>query len=192
MPGPTVDTSTRISTEGTSRILLGRPIPSHADQMSTPAVRRFIESFYPALQSARPTIASFYLPVSSTGNGVNSRPTIVFNGNSISDPAAWQTLFEKQMPYSYYEVQSYDCHVLNPDYGGANSGGDPSTSASPRRNMSISVTVSGFVRYGDGRDAMVRGFSDNVILVPNLESVKVKGGPKKDWLVQCQNFRVVV
>ena len=163
--------------------------------MSRQAARRFIDSFYPALQSTRPTISSFYLPVSSTGNDVNSRPTIVFNGNSISDPAAWQTLFEKQMPHTYYEVQSYDCHVLNPDYGGSISGGNPSTSASPGKNMSISVTVSGFVRYGEGRDATVRGFSDNVILVPNLEmtsSIKVKGGPKKDWLVQCQNFRVVV
>lgn len=31
-------------------------------------------------------------------------------------PADLQVLFEQQMPKAHYDVQSYDCHVVNPNY----------------------------------------------------------------------------
>ncbi|KAI9780209.1 MAG: hypothetical protein M1816_003133 [Peltula sp. TS41687] len=174
-------------------IKLTRPIPSH-----TPAAQRFIESYYPALQTSRSTLDTFYVPSSSLSDG-KTVPTIVFNGNVIPDPLALRTLFEKQMPHAHYEVQSYDCQVLNPDYSLAGPGRfDPSSG----KNMSVVLTVSGYVRYGESRDAALRGFSENFVLIPNPDgggssssspgAARGRGTPRRDWLVQSQNFRLVV
>lgn len=101
-----------------------------------------------------------------------------------------QTLFETQMPRAHYEVQSYDCQVLNPDYALTGPGRHDPMSG---KNMSIVVTVSGYVRYGDSREAVMRGFSENIVLVPNTEtSNRSRGAVRRDWLIQCQNFRLVV
>lgn len=60
--------------------------------------------------------------------------------------------------------------------------------------MTILVTVSGYAKYGDLRDAPMRGFSENFVLIPNPEAVKNKGQGKsvKEWLIQSQIFRFVV
>jgi NTF2-related export protein 1/2 len=79
--------------------------------MVSSAAEKFVESYYAALQSSRATM-SFYSPPSAMPDG-KPLPAIVFNGNIISDAAAFQAMFEKQMPPAHYEVQSYDCHVLN-------------------------------------------------------------------------------
>ena len=53
-------------------------------------------------------------------------PAILFNGNIIPDASAMQIMFQQQMPPTCYEVQSYDCQVLNPSYvsdGSKNDGG---------------------------------------------------------------------
>ncbi len=115
------------------------------------------------------------------------------------------------MPQARYEVQSYDCHVLNPEYaldgpsssvatggGGAAAGG--TGTARDNKNMSIILTVSGYVRYGEARDAAMRGFSDNFVLVPHPENhlgsasgrARDKGALKREWVIQSQNFRLVV
>lgn len=116
-------------------------------------------------------------------------PAIVYNGNMIADAATLQGLFQRDMPRTHYEVQSYDCHVLNPDYvvDGIQGG-----SAASGKNMTILVAVSGFVKYG-GRDATARGFSENFVLVPNHDATaKGRARNSKEWLIQSQNFRLVV
>ena len=119
-----------------------------------------------------------------------SLPLIVFNGNVIPDASSFQMLFEKQMPNAHYDVQSYDCHALNPSYPTAS--GDTAPAAG--RNMSVLVSASGYVRYGQARDGAMRGFSESVILVPNtdVQNTRLKGSGRKDWLIQSQNFRLTI
>lgn len=113
-------------------------------------------------------------------------PTIIFNGNTISTPGSLQDLYESQMPQAHYEVQDYDCQVLNPSYvaeGAQIRGGEG-------RNMTILVTTNGYVKYGGPREP-TRGFSENFVLVPNQVTGQSKRGGK-EWLIQSQNFRLVV
>ncbi|KAI9882130.1 MAG: hypothetical protein M1823_006122 [Watsoniomyces obsoletus] len=198
-----------------------------ATRISTEAAQRFVESYYPALQSSRATLTTFYLPSSSSpsttanatsikGNTTSSTgggPTIVINGNVIPDAHSLQTIFEQQMPQARYEVQSYDCHVLNPEYvigGGTTSTsttgtatGGSSGSTKDNKNMSIILTVSGYVRYGEATNAAMRGFSENFVLVPHPwntgalgpgrgAAAEKTGALKREWVIQTQNFRLVV
>lgn len=95
------------------------------------------------------------------------------------------------MPHAHYEVQSYDCQFLNPNYSLDGPGRfDPGSG----KSMSIVLTVSGYVRYGESRDGAMRGFSENIVLIPNPDgaSSRARGSPRREWLVQSQNFRLVV
>ncbi|KAI9790769.1 MAG: hypothetical protein M1833_001765 [Piccolia ochrophora] len=158
-------------------------------KQSTDAATEFVDSYYPALQSARSSLSSFYVPASQMPDGKTS-PSLVFNGNIIPDAIALQDLFEKEMPLAHFEVQSYDCHVLNPDYKvDAPAGGPPS-----KPSLSLLLSVSGYVRYGESREGAPRGFSESLVLVPNpdAEGGKGRGKGRRKWLVQSQSFRLVV
>lgn len=162
--------------------------------ISSLAARDFVEDFYPALDNtnnAREKIASFYVPATTMTDG-KSLPVILFNGNIIEGPTAMQTMFREKMPESHYEIQDYDCHVLNPHYVPPDA---DQPNAETGKNMVILVTVSGHVRYGDVKSTpnLSRGFCENIVLVPNPAAVgNEKGKPVKDWLIQSQNFRLVV
>ncbi|CBF75213.1 hypothetical protein AN3864.2 [Aspergillus nidulans FGSC A4] len=148
-------------------------------KVSTEAATEFVQSFYPALQSNRATIASFYSSPPST---------IVFNGNPVADGNAVQEIFVSQMPPTHYEVQSFDCQIINKQYPTATIG----RQIDPRKDISILVVVSGYVRFGESRDLPQRGFSETFVLVPNPSSEGGKGKRRRDWLIQTQNFRLVV
>lgn len=93
------------------------------------------------------------------------------------------------MPKADYEAQSYDCHVLNPNYVDANDMSDAALVPDATGfKMSLLVVVSGYVKYGDQRDAKMRGFTENFVLVPNRGS----GNGERKWLIQSQNFRMVL
>lgn len=110
------------------------------------------------------------------------------------------------MPAAHYEVQSFDCQVLNPNYPaetsanaappqGPSTKGGGAQQAATAKNMSILVLISGNVRFGESRDLPPRGFSETVVLVPNQtadQGVRKAGKGRKDWLIQSQNFRLVV
>jgi NTF2-related export protein 1/2 len=125
-------------------------------------------------------------------------PVLTFNGNIIPDPTALQTMFTTQMPTAHYEVQSYDAQVINPAYATAETqaagvvGGVAPAGGDGRANISLLVLVSGYVRYGENvKEAAMRGFSESFVLVPNLALERTRG--KGDgWLIQSQNFRLVV
>lgn len=74
--------------------------------------------------------------------------------------------------------------------------GRPLGGAAAARNMSILVIVSGYVRFGDGRetlDSPNRGFSETFVLVPGPPSDGgLKAKANRHWLIQSQNFRIVV
>ncbi|PKY02112.1 putative nuclear transport factor 2 domain protein [Aspergillus campestris IBT 28561] len=152
-------------------------------KVSTEAATEFVHSFYPALQNNRAAIASFY-----------SKPTatILFNGNPVADGAAVQEIFVNQMPPAHYEFQSFDCQILNPTYPTPTPTGVKLPNQLSVKDMSILVIVSGHVRYGESRDLPQRGFSETFILVPNPTSDAPKGRRKREWLIQTQNFRLVV
>ena len=120
-----------------------------------------------------------------------SLPVIVYNGNVIEGPTAMQALFKDKMPDSLYEVQNFDCHVVNPHYVPEDSKG---VIAETGKNMTILVSVSGEVKYGQIKTTPIpsRGFSESFVLVPNPAAAKnERKKPMKDWLIQSQNFRLV-
>lgn len=141
------------------------------------AATEFVQSFYPALENNRAAIASFYNQPTST---------ILFNGNAVTDGNAVQDIFVNQMTPTHYEVQSFDCQIINQAYP------TPTTTGSNPKDMSILVIASGYVRFGESRDLPPRGFSETFVLVPNPSGDGAKGKRKKDWLIQTQNFRLVV
>ncbi|CEJ55434.1 hypothetical protein PMG11_01693 [Penicillium brasilianum] len=149
-------------------------------KVSTEAATELINSFYPALKNDRSSIASFYLPTPTS---------ILFNGNTVADGAAVQDIFLNQMPEAFYEVQSFDCQIINRAYPTTTATGLKPTSEMTVKDMSILVMASGNVRYGENRDLLPRGFSETFVLVPNPSSDRKR---RRDWLIQSQNFRLVV
>ena len=184
----TADTATKISTEGLSECSDLRDALFHRLKIVS-AAGLFVDTYYPTLSSSRADIASFYMPVSAMPDG-KPLPVIVYNGNIIPDPTAMQKLFQEQMPEARYEVQDYDCQVLNPHYIAE---GTQGSSPSSGKNMTILVTVSGQVRFGQPRAASMRGFSESFVLIPNpAATANTRGKHIKAWLIQSQNFRLVV
>jgi len=160
------------------------------------AAQLFVDAFYPTLGNpkTRGNITSFYIKPTLTSP---QRPDIALNGNVISDPSEVQKIFETQIPKAHYEVQSFDCHVINPNY---NVGLDDAELGPSKdgKKMSIIAMVSGSVKYYKSSEdeearAEPRGFTETFVLVPNQEAQ----GPKaakglKGWLIQSQNFRLVL
>jgi NTF2-related export protein 1/2 len=160
-------------------------------RVSTDAGEHFVDAYYTALNASRSHLKSFYLPTSTLQNG-RSLPHISYNGELLQDAALFQERFEKQMPWTHFEPQSVNVHVLNPSL-------TPLESKSKRdaeRNMSLVVQVSGYVRLQERKEGPMRGFSDSFVLVPNKEEVRGRGTGKQDqgrkWVIQSQNFRFVV
>lgn len=151
-----------------------------------------METYYAALNnpSQRSKLATFYIKPSPASP---LRADITLNGNIISDPSELQSFFENQVAKAHYEVQSFDCQVINANYnvGISESQLGPDKDG---KKMSLLVLVSGSAKYWrDGTDSEVRGFTETVILVPNWEaqSPKAAKGERK-WLIQSQKFRLVV
>lgn len=98
------------------------------------------------------------------------------------------------MPFTYFEVQSFNATVLNPSLTPLDV-----SKARPKEvenNMSVLVQVSGYVRLIERKEGPMRGFSDVLVLVPNKEEIGGKGkdktGEGRSWIIQSQNFRFVV
>jgi NTF2-related export protein 1/2 len=129
------------------------------------------------------------MPPTTDSDG-KTLPILVFNGNVIPDPPSMQVMFEKEMPSTTYEVQAFDSQVLNPNY---NAAGPGPYSPESGKNMSILISVSGWVRFGDSKEAPIRGFSESFVLVPNSGATAAKSkGSSRNWLIQSQTFRLVV
>lgn len=152
------------------------------------AAQEFIDGYYPALNNlkGRANIAGFYVKEIP---GSPLKADIVLNGISYSDPKEVQNIFEKDVRAAHYVVDDFDFQILNSNYNV----GAPATALGPDKDgkkISIVVVISGSVRYGE--EGEVRGFTDNVILVPNWESHSPKAAKGlKKWLVQTQTFRLV-
>ena len=159
-------------------------------RVSTEAGEHFVDSYYTALNGSRNTITSFYVPAVTPAPG-RGLPSISYNGELVQDAAVFQERYEKEMPWTHFEPQSVNVHVMNPSITA-----DAKTKKDAERNMSLVVQVSGYVRIAERKDGPMRGFSDSFVLVPNKEEVGGRGTGKQDhgrrFLIQSQNFRFVV
>ena len=115
-------------------------------------------------------------------------PAIVWNGSVIPDPTAMQKLFQEEMPRAEYVVGDFDCHVINPSYVAEGARSAPAKSG---RNMTILLTISGFVKYGQSRSVEPHAFSETFVLTPNPASGNSHSRNFKEWLIQSQSFRLV-
>ncbi|KAF2769292.1 hypothetical protein EJ03DRAFT_98083 [Teratosphaeria nubilosa] len=154
--------------------------------LSTSAAESFADAYYTALNSNRSAISSFYVPPTVLPNN-RSLPHIAYNGEHITDPAAFQQKWENEMPYTFFDPQCLNVHVLNPCIAPLEPG---AKKADAEWNVSLSVQVSGSVRLVERKEGPMRGFSDSFILVPGGKEDKGKRGPR--WVVQSQTFRFVV
>ena len=161
-------------------------------RISTEASETFVEAFYTALNGSRNQIKSFYVNAQTTAPG-RSLPHISYNGELLHDAGTFQDRFEKQMPWTHFEPQSIDVHVLNPSLGAVDA---KASKRDLERNLSLTVLVSGYVRLVERKDGPMRGFSDSFVLVPNKEEVTGKASGRQEsgkrFLIQSQNFRFVV
>ncbi|KAI9750567.1 MAG: hypothetical protein M4579_006417 [Chaenotheca gracillima] len=159
-------------------------------KISSEATQNFVEGYYPALMTRRSAISSYYESPTKAADGRIS-PVIIFNGNTFEEPKDIQELFDKKMQRVHYDIQSYDCHIVNPNYTLPESKDRP---AGAGRNMSILISVNGTVQFGDPGTAEERGFSESFVLIPNkdYQGARGRGSGKKEWLIQHQNFRLVV
>lgn len=155
-------------------------------KVATETSETFIDSYYTALstESARNTIATFYIPPVAGTTPSRNLPIINYNGDVCNDPQLFQKKYA-EMPYTFYEVQSLNSQIINPSL-------DPEVAKNGRkreleRNVSIGVQVSGHVRLNERKEGEIRGFSEEFVLVPNKEA-----GKGRSWLIQMQNFRFVV
>ncbi|KKY29058.1 putative nuclear transport factor 2 domain protein [Phaeomoniella chlamydospora] len=144
---------------------------SRADlvKISADAAERFVDDYYKALSKQRNTIATFYVETPAAD-------TILFNGNALPDGIAVQEIFDTQMPPAQYEIQSVDCHVINPAFVGPDT---PADAKSPKQQPSILVLISGWVSFSEERSEPQRGFSETLVLVPNPQAEDAKGGKSK-------------
>ena len=107
----------------------------------------------------------------------------------MADGKAVQEIFVNQMPPTRYEIQSYDCQIINRAYPTPTASGEVKNPQQISvKDMSVLVIVSGCVQFGE-RGINQRGFSETFVLVPNPNT---KARQKSGWLVQSQNFRLVV
>jgi len=165
-------------------------------KVATDAAQHFVDTFYPTLGNpkTKATIASFYIKPTLVSP---QRPDITLNGNVMTDPSEVQKMFETQIPKAFYEVQSFDCHIVNPNY---NVGLDDAALGPNKdgKKMSIVVMVSGSVKYYKTSEeeearAEARGFTETFVLVPNQDAQNPKAAKGlKRWLIQSQNFRLVL
>lgn len=147
-------------------------------RISCSAAESFTEAYYTALDSSRTTLASYYVPTTTTPRPL---PHISYNGDVLNDSSHFQSKFA-EMPWTHFEVQSLNVHVMNRCL-------EPPEGKSKReleRNMSLTVQVSGYVRLFERKEGPMRGFSETFVLVPG------KGGAGgREWVIQTQNFRFV-
>ena len=143
----------------------------------------FTDAFYSALQNTHHSISTFYVDHETLPDG-HKVPNISWNGNDYSDGQVFQKMWEDSMPYTYYDIQTVDSHMINRNFvaeGGRRA-------RDKNKTMSMVVIVNGAVRLFEKKDGPLRQFSETFTLVPNVEN----GKKRHQWLIQMQNFRYVI
>ncbi|KAF1982395.1 hypothetical protein K402DRAFT_407735 [Aulographum hederae CBS 113979] len=147
------------------------------NKTATEAADDFCTSYYLALQNDRNSIASYFCAAETLPDG-KTIPLVTWNGNVLT-PAEYQEHYHL-MPFTLFDVQVMDCHVLNPEL---------TKGADTKLNFTIAVLVSGTVRLDENVGGESKGFSETLVLVPSKTKLKGKG---RSWVIQSMNFRYVV
>ncbi|KAM0561639.1 hypothetical protein ACHAPJ_002807 [Fusarium lateritium] len=159
-------------------------------QTSSDAAEVFVTNYYQAINK-QTNLLPFYINASSR---YPISADISINGAVVPAPADYSKLLEAQGNDAHYEIESFDAHVMNPNFtmGAPENLYDNARRERNGEKMSILVTVMGRVQYGKGKDAPQKMFNETFVLVPNWESM-TKNPPKgvKKWLIMSQNFRAL-
>ncbi|KAK0643025.1 hypothetical protein B0T16DRAFT_429808 [Cercophora newfieldiana] len=184
-----------------------------AVQSSAEACENFINTYYKTLNEHK-SVASYYVTNNQTYCNAGHPPAdICINGLVLATPAEWDAMLaaQRQAPGSStassttthrpfpvtYEVESWDAHVINPDYRFAAPPAllvpDPSKSdhGAGIRIMTM-LTVSGTVHFTNERDgeSFKQHFNDVFILVPNWDILARHGkNAVKRYLIASHNYR---
>ncbi|CRK42518.1 hypothetical protein HYQ45_008830 [Verticillium longisporum] len=174
----------------------------------------FVDAYYDALNRRKPSaIAAFYTTASTSY--ASHPPDLSINGLPLTDPAAYARLLDDHYheaplpgvpapkasssssssaasttPLVRLELESFDAHVVNPDYVVAAPPGIADTPDKTGAKCSVLVQVTGRLYYGRGREAAAKTFNEVFVLVPNWDTFG-RNAPKgaRRWLISSQNFR---
>lgn len=188
----------RSRAKASTAILIVSQSQIHTDTPT--AADRFVEYYYDTLNrphrssSTTQGLSQFYTSTSARLTGAGVVPDISVNGHvcSATSPAGpvaeLRELLDKQGAPVHFDVHSVDAHPVNPHYvlGSV----DPDVQSDKGDKLSLSLQVSGTVRFGKGDTAVVRGFNDAFVLVPHWEA-QGRNAPRglRGWLAVSQNLR---
>ncbi|EPS36428.1 hypothetical protein H072_10055 [Dactylellina haptotyla CBS 200.50] len=127
-------------------------------QLAYTAAKAFVNTYYVDLHSNRGSLAKYYTPT----------PTLAWNGNALANGSDVEKL-HVGMPPATYEVQCFDAQPLLPN---------------GRGQCSILLATNGYIKFGEDKDAPLRGFSESFILEPD-NSTPV------NFLISSQSTRFV-
>ncbi|KAG7135795.1 hypothetical protein HYQ46_008855 [Verticillium longisporum] len=161
----------------------------------------FVDAYYDALNRRKPSaIAAFYTTASTSY--ASHPPDMSINGLPLTDPAAYARLLDDHYheaplpgvpapkassssssaasttPLVRLELESFDAHVVNPDYVVAAPPGIADTPDKTGAKCSVLV------------QAAAKTFNEVFVLVPNWDTFG-RNAPKgaRRWLISSQNFR---
>ncbi|KAH8664040.1 nuclear transport factor 2 domain-containing protein [Xylariales sp. PMI_506] len=166
------------------------PLPTIETQakVASDAAEKFVDHYYDALNRHQ-QLGQYYASASAKLTAAGVTPDISINGQVVGSAAELQSLLEKQGQPVVYEVQSWDAQPVNPHYvlGAV----DPTVQSDKGDRLSLTVQVSGTVRYGRGEEAIVKSFNEAFVLVPHWEA-QGRNAPRglRRWLITSQNMRV--
>ncbi|KAJ9143714.1 hypothetical protein NKR23_g6306 [Pleurostoma richardsiae] len=192
--------------------MAGIIIPSEETKLrvSSEGAQSFIDWFYKDINEHRP-LSAYYINGNAKYAAANLTADIVINGARLAQPSEYEALLDaqraaptpapggqgaatgKQGLRVRYDVEGWDAHVLNPNFGLAcpehvlARGPDKTGS-----RISMAVQVTGVVHLGSGTAARSLTFSEAFVLVPNWDAQGPKGqrGAKR-WLIMSQNYRTL-
>ncbi|ROT43720.1 hypothetical protein SODALDRAFT_320115 [Sodiomyces alkalinus F11] len=178
-----VSASTAYNTHPPDISINGRPLTSPAEYAALLEQHYFKGEANGATAAAGATGAT-----GATGGagGAGATP------NGTNPPATTSRQAPATTPQVRFEIESFDAHVVNPDY---NLAAPPHVLSTPDKSgakCSVLTQVTGRVYYGRGRDAPAKTFNEVFVLVPNWDMF-VRNPPKgaRRWLIMSQNFRAL-
>lgn len=184
-------------------------------KVSSEGAQSFVEWYYNDLNEHR-SLASFYVNASSKYTNAGITADVTINGAVLASPAEYEALLDEQRGAApnkangadhsgsgsrasssalkvRYEVDGFDTHVINNDYGLACP--EHILSRGPDKaggRISMVVGVQGVVHLGAAPDTQHKRFHEVFVLVPNWD-VRGRNPPRnaKRFLISSQNYRTL-
>ncbi|OIW30254.1 hypothetical protein CONLIGDRAFT_644264 [Coniochaeta ligniaria NRRL 30616] len=175
---------------------------------------QFVEQYYLCVNGSPQPIRNFYVSSNTkyTQSTLPANVDISINGAVLTGgPDEYEQMLKTQRmtPAGIeakvrYEVDSWDCHILNPDfaigcpdnllqkYDEEKKSGKTTFSREYFNRASLLLQVTGTIIFGGGDKDTRKVFNDVFVLVPNWDThVKNPSRNAKRWLILSQNFRAL-